>query len=97
MADYVLLVNWTDQGIKSVKESPKRLDAARKGANKFDCELTDFALTIGPYDMMAKVVAPNDEALAKFVLFLGSGGNVRTTTLKTFSEDQYRNIIGALG
>jgi uncharacterized protein with GYD domain len=58
--------------------------------------MKDFYMTIGPYDMVAMVEAPDDEAMAKFGLALGSGGNVRTTTLKAFSEDAYRRIIGAL-
>jgi uncharacterized protein with GYD domain len=96
MAKYITLVNWTDQGIKSVKDSAKRLDAARALAKKLGCEMKDFYMTIGPYDMVAMVEAPDDEAMAKFGLALGSGGNVRTTTLKAFSEDAYRRIIGAL-
>jgi uncharacterized protein with GYD domain len=96
MATYWILVNWTEQGIKNVKESPRRLDAGRELAQKFGVELKDFYMTIGPYDMLTRVEAPGDDAVAKFVLALSSGGNVRTTTLKAFSEAQYREIIKAL-
>jgi uncharacterized protein with GYD domain len=96
MATYILLLNWTDQGIKSVKDSPKRLDAARKLAKKGGCELQDFYMTIGKHDMIAVLEAPNDEAAAKFVLSVAGGGNIRTTTLKAFREDAYRKVIGAL-
>jgi uncharacterized protein with GYD domain len=96
MAQYIILINWTDQGIRSVKESPKRLDTARAVAKKLDMELKDFYLTMGDYDMVGHLDAPNDEAVAKFMLGLATLGNVRTKTLKAFSEDEYRKIIGSL-
>jgi uncharacterized protein with GYD domain len=96
MATYWILVNWTEQGIKNVKESPRRLDAARELSKKFKVELKDFFMTIGPYDMLTRVEAPGDDAVAKFVLALSSAGNVRTTTLKAFPEPEYREIIKAL-
>jgi len=96
MARYIMLLNWTDQGIKSVKESPKRLDAARELAKKMGCEIRDFYMTTGTYDMVTVAEAPDDNALAKLILTLGMAGNVRTTTLKAFPEDAYRRIIGAL-
>ena len=61
MAQYIILINWTDQGIRNVKESPKRLDTARAVAKKLDMELKDFYLTMGDYDMVGHVDAPNDE------------------------------------
>jgi uncharacterized protein with GYD domain len=96
MARYIELLNWTDQGIKNVKESPKRLDAARQLAKKMGCEVREFYMTTGACDMVVIVDAPDDEAVAKFNLTLAMGGNVRTTTLKAFPEDAYRKIIGAL-
>jgi uncharacterized protein with GYD domain len=96
MAQYIILINWTDQGIRNVKDSPKRLDTARAVAKKLDMELKDFYLTMGDYDMVGHLDAPNDESVAKFVLGLGTLGNVRTKTLKAFSEDEYRKIIGSL-
>ena len=96
MAKYITLVNWTDQGIKSIKDSPKRLDAARKLAKKMGCEMGDFFMTIGTYDMVTIVDAPDDETAAKFMLTLASGGNIRTTTLKAIPEADYRKLIGSL-
>lgn len=96
MAKYILLINWTDQGVKSVKESPKRLDAARKLAETAGAKLGDFYMTMGGYDMVAHVDAPDDATVAKFVLNVGGGGNVRTQTLKAFTEDEYRKILGGL-
>jgi uncharacterized protein with GYD domain len=96
MAKYILLVNWTDQGVKSVKDSPKRLDAARKLAETAGVRLGDFYMTMGGYDMVAHVDAPDDATLAKFVLHLAGAGNVRTQTLKAFSEDEYRKILATV-
>jgi uncharacterized protein with GYD domain len=90
------LVNWTDQGIKAVKDSPSRVDGARQLAKKYGCEMTHFFMTIGAYDMVAMLNAPDDESAAKFCLALGSSGNVRTTTLKAFSEDSFRKIVAGL-
>ena len=96
MARYIMLSNWTEQGIKNVKESPKRLDAAKALAKKFNGEILDFYMTTGAHDMVVMLEAPDDEAAAKFALSLGSAGNVRTTTLKAFPERSYRSIIGSL-
>ena len=96
MAKYIVLLNWTDQGAKSVKESPKRLDAARELAKKLGCEVRDFYLTAGACDMVIIVEAPDDETMAKFSLTNAMGGNVRTTTMKAFSEDAYRKIVASL-
>jgi uncharacterized protein with GYD domain len=95
MSTYIMLVNWTDQGIKSVKESPKRLDGARAAAKKYGCDITGFYMTMGVSDMVVIGEAPDDEAFAKFSLAMGSAGNIRTTTLKAFSEDAYRRIVEA--
>jgi uncharacterized protein with GYD domain len=96
MAEYILLMNWTEQGVRKVKDSPKRLDAARKMAKTCGVKFGDFYMTIGKHDMLAHLTAPDDAAVAKFVLKAASGGNVRTTTLKAFTESEYRKIIGAL-
>ncbi len=96
MAKYIILANWTDQGIKNVKESPDRVDVVRALAKKLGCEMQDFYMTIGAYDMVVTIEAPDDEAMAKLALTIGRAGNVRTTTLKAFSEDSFRKIIADL-
>jgi uncharacterized protein with GYD domain len=96
MGWYITLASWTDQGIKNVKDSPKRLDAARETARKHGCEIKEFYLTIGAWDMVTIVEAPDDEALARYLLATASWGNMRTTTLKAISEESYRTIIAAL-
>lgn len=96
MPTYISLINYTDQGIRGVKDSPKRLDAAKKLLKNLGGELKEFYLTLGGYDIVVVAEAPNDEVIAKFVLALGSLGNVRTTTLKAFAETEYRKIIAGL-
>ncbi len=96
MATYISLINYTDQGIRNIKESPKRVDAARELLKKVGGELRQLYLTMGAYDLVAVVEAPSDEVMAGFVLALGSAGNVRTTTLKAFPEADYRRIVVAL-
>jgi uncharacterized protein with GYD domain len=96
MARYIILVNWTDQGIRNVKDSPKRLDAARDAAKGLGADIKEFYMTMGDHDMVVVTEAPNDEAMAKFILRLGSAGNVRTKTLKAFAESEYRSIVGSL-
>jgi uncharacterized protein with GYD domain len=96
MAKYILLTNWTEQGIKNVKDSPKRLDAAKELARKHGGEIKKFYMATGMYDMLVILDLPDDDAAAKFALNLGMLGNVRTTTLKAFSEESYRSIVGSL-
>ncbi len=96
MAKYIQLLNWTDQGIKSVKDSPKRLDAAREAAKKMGITILKFYMTAGAHDMVVIADAPDSETMAKFTLMLGMGGNLRSTTMKAFSEDAYRRIMGSL-
>ena len=96
MAKFIELLNWTDLGVKNVKDSAKRLDAARDLGKKMGVEIREFYLTTGACDMVIIADAPDDETMAKFNLTLAMGGNVRTTTLKAFPEDVYRKIISSL-
>ncbi len=96
MSTYFILANWTEQGIKDVKASPKRLRAAKRLAKDCGVKFRSYHMTLGQYDGIVSVEASNDEAVARFALALGSAGNVRTTTLKGFTEQEYRKIIGSL-
>lgn len=97
MTTYVMLANWTDKGVQSVKDSPRRLDAAKKALKDMDGEFKLFFLTMGDYDIVAIYEAPDDAVAARFNLQLGMMGNVRTRTLKAFPEAAYREIINSLG
>lgn len=97
MTTYVILINWTEQGVKSVRESPARLDAARKLLAEMGGSFKEFYLTMGEYDMVVIGEASDDAVMARFALSLGMKGNVRTRTLKAFPEAAYREIINSLG
>lgn len=96
MPTYVSLLRFTDQGIRSIKDSPKRLDAAKKAFQGAGGELKQFFLLMGRYDAMIVAEAPNDEAAGTLTLALGSLGNVRTETFKAFPEPEYRKLIAGL-
>ena len=84
MPTYISLANWTDQGVRNIKDGPKRLDAARQMIKDAGGELKGFYMTMGAYDLVTIVDAPNDEAVAKMLLTIGALGNIRTTTLRAF-------------
>jgi uncharacterized protein with GYD domain len=94
---YVVLANWTDHGARSAKDSPRRLDAAKKALKDMGGEFKSFYLTMGDYDIVAVYEAPDDAVAARFNLQLGMLGNIRTRTLKAFPEAAYREIIASLG
>jgi len=96
MPTYIALLNWTGQGVASIKDSPGRLDAGRKAFKKAGVKIKDTYLTMGRHDLVCVIEAPDDETYAKAILGLASQGNVSTETLKAFSEPDYRKIIGSL-
>ncbi|HEX6715671.1 MAG TPA: GYD domain-containing protein [Pyrinomonadaceae bacterium] len=97
MSTYIALLKWTGQGIGSVKDSPSRLDAGREAFKKLGVNLRDTYLTMGHYDLVCIIDAPDDETFARAILTLGAQGNVQTETLKAFTEDQYRKICASVG
>jgi uncharacterized protein with GYD domain len=97
MTTYILLMNWTEQGARDVRNSPKRLDAAKKQLSDMGGTFKAFYLTMGECDIVAVVEAPDDAVLARFALMLAAGGNLKTRTLKAFPELAYREIIASLG
>ena len=96
MATYVLLCNYTDQGIRAVKDSPKRRAAAKEMGKKLGVEMKAAYLALGTYDVVLIVEAAADEAVAKWALSVASKGNVRTTTIKVFPEAEMDKILAAL-
>lgn len=96
MPTYIALLNWTGQGIKNVKDSPSRLDAGREAFKKLGVNLKETYLTMGRYDHVCIIEAADDEAFAAAMLSLGAQGNVKTETLKAFTEDQYRKICASV-
>ena len=96
MATYITLLNYTEQGLKAIKESPSRLEKARQLLRSMGGELKSFYLAQGRYDAVAISEAPSDEVTAKFALTIGAQGNVRTETMRVFNEAEYRKIISSL-
>jgi uncharacterized protein with GYD domain len=96
MPNYVMLANWTDQGMRSIEESPKRIDGARKALETMGGHFISVFMTMGQHDMVIIYDAPDDACAARFSLLLGKLGNVRTTSMKAFPEEAYRQIINTI-
>jgi len=96
MATYVMLVQWTEQGMRQVEDSPKRLDAAKRVLKEMGGDIKTFLMTMGDYDLVAIYEAPDDAVAARFTLMLGRMGNVRTKTMKAFPEAAYREIVSSI-
>ncbi|QPP07852.1 GYD domain-containing protein [Streptomyces bathyalis] len=97
MPKFVTLLNWTDQGIENYKDTAKRAEAFGAAAQKLGARLLDIYWTVGPYDLVAVVEAPDDETATALLLQLGGVGNVRTTTLRAFGSEEMESIIGKVG
>jgi len=96
MPTYISLCRWTSQGATSLKESPTRLDAAKKAFADAGVKVVGFYLTTGAHDMVIITEAPNDDVLAKAMLATISKGSITTQTSRAFTEDEYRALIGSL-
>jgi uncharacterized protein with GYD domain len=96
MPTYISLIQYTQKGMEKIKESPARLDHARKGYEAAGGKIKDFFLVMGEYDIVIVADLPNDEAVARLSLTLGSAGNVRTRTMRAFNEAEYRKIVQSL-
>ena len=94
MTRYVVLINWTAQGIANFKDSPDRYaSAAKQWEEQLGVRITDFYWTIGEHDMIGIVEAPDDESATAALLQLGALGNVRTRTMRAFSRDEIQGVI----
>ena len=96
MPTYVALYKFTQDGIKNIKQSPTRLNRAKKAIKAGGGKLKAFYMTMGQYDLVAIAEWPDDETAAKFMLAQNAEGNVTSETLKAFSEAEYKKIIGEL-
>ena len=97
MSTYIILANWTDHGARNIKDSPRRLDAAKKALEDVGGEFKSFFMTMGDFDMVGIYEAPDDAVAARFTLQVGQLGHIRTRTLKAFPESAFREIIASLG
>lgn len=96
MAIYIVLGQFTDQGIRSVKDTTKRAEAVRETAKKFGATVKDLYWTLGQYDVVTVIDAPDDAALTGLLLTIGGLGNVRTQSLRAFGADEIGKIIGRM-
>lgn len=97
MATYVVLGNFTEQGIRNVKDTGKRAEALKDMAKKAGATIKDVYWTIGQYDVVTIVDAPDDASLTALLLTVGGLGNVRTQSLRAFTADEMSRILGRLG
>ena len=96
MPTFMVSLNWTDQGVRSVKDAPKRAQASRELAKKVGVEIKQVYLTSGEDDVLIIVDSPNGDNVAKFALALGSQGNVRTRTARAWPESEFQKLISEL-
>ncbi len=96
MPTYITLIKWTEQGIRAVKESPRRVDAFKQAVSAAGGRVTAFYMVMGEYDLVSVSEFPDDESYTRTILATASLGNVHTTTLKAFTEEEFRRIIAAM-
>ena len=93
---FICSLNWTDQGIRSVKDAPKRAQASRELAKKVGVEIKEVYLTSGDNDLLVIVDTPNGDNVAKWALAIGSQGNVRTRTVRAWPQSEFQKLISEL-
>jgi uncharacterized protein with GYD domain len=96
MPTYISMLRYTQQGITNAKNAPARIDAAKEAYRKAGGELKSLFLTMGQYDLVVITEMPNDEAVARMALVLGAQGNIRSETMRAFTEAEFRKIAGTL-
>ncbi len=94
MPNYVALIDWTDQGVRNFKDSVDRYEAAESAFGRLGVSFTNIWWTLGSHDIVATVEAPDDQTLAAALLAVAGQGNIRSTTLRAFSREEMRDIIG---
>jgi len=97
MATFIALGNFTDQGIRNVKDTVKRADMVKEAAQKAGVTMKDIMWTLGSYDMVVTFEASDDAAMTAFALAVGASGNVRTQTLRAFNRSEMAAILAKLG
>lgn len=93
---FMCSINWTSQGIRAIKDAPKRAKAAREMAKKLGVEIKEIYMTSGDSDMVAFIETPNGDNMAKFALTMGSLGNLRTRTARAWTEGEMAKLVSEL-
>ena len=96
MPTYVSLLNWTDQGIRNVRDTVQRYERSQELQDKHGVRLEHTYWTVGPHDLVAIAEASDEESITAFFLELASAGNLRTTTLRAYGRDEMSGILGRL-
>jgi len=96
MLSYIVLASFTDQGIRTIKESTKRADAAKELAGRFGVNMKEIYWTQGQYDIVTFCEGKDEASIAAFGLALSSAGNVRFQTLRAFTRDEMKGILSKL-
>jgi uncharacterized protein with GYD domain len=96
METYVVLANYTPQGVARLKDAPARIDEGRQAIEAAGGKILDWYLTMGRYDIVFIIQLPDSKLAATMLLALGSQGNVRTETLRAFSEAEFKDIVAGL-
>jgi uncharacterized protein with GYD domain len=96
MPTYVSLLTYTEQGIRNMKDAPKRLENAKKALKALGGSFGAYYMTQGSYDGVLVFDVPDEMALTTFLLNIGAAGNVRTTSLRAFPEEDFKKHIAAL-
>ena len=96
MSKYIILFRYTQKGIEQIKESPARVEAAKRLFREMNAKVEEFYALMGRYDTIFIAEAPDDETIVKAVAALGSLGNVQAETLRAFTEEEFRNLVEAL-
>jgi uncharacterized protein with GYD domain len=93
---FICSINWTDQGVRNVKDSPKRAQAAREMAKKMGVEIKEIYLTSGDTDLLAILESANGDNVAKFAMAIGSQGSIRTRTARAWTQAEMQKMISEL-
>jgi uncharacterized protein with GYD domain len=96
MLSYIVLASFTDQGIRTIKDTTKRADAAKEMAGRFGVKMKEIYWTQGQYDLVTLCEGENEAAMTAFGLALSSTGNIRFQTLRAFSRDEMNGILSKL-
>ena len=96
MLSYIVLASFTDQGVRNIKETTKRADAAKEVAGRFGVKMKEIYWTQGQYDLVTLCEGENEAAMAAFGLALSSAGNIRFQTLRAFTRDEMNGILSKL-
>jgi uncharacterized protein with GYD domain len=97
MATYIVLTSFTEQGIRTVRDTTKRADAVREQARKFGVSIREFYWTMGSHDVVVIADAPDDASMTALMMTIGAAGNVRTETLRAFGREEMNGVLAKLG